>query len=59
MMKKDFFKSILLSLSFASLVFAFQNCSGHSQDAFAGNVKAKEKKITPSESKKNNSELTQ
>ncbi|MBL7554896.1 MAG: hypothetical protein JNM24_03670 [Bdellovibrionaceae bacterium] len=40
-MKKEFFKSILWSLSFASLVFAFQNCSNpfKANNAFHSNVK--------------------
>lgn len=39
MMKKELFKSVFWSFSFASLVFAFQNCSSHNQDAFVSNVK--------------------
>jgi hypothetical protein len=41
MLKNELFKSILLSFSFATLVFAFQNCSSpfHSPDAFISNVR--------------------
>lgn len=40
MLKKEFFKSILLSFSFASLVFAFQNCSNpfHNENGFISNA---------------------
>lgn len=46
MLKKDFFKSVLWSFSFASLVFAFQNCSSpfHGEAAFVSNVKPRAEK---------------
>jgi hypothetical protein len=49
MLKKEFFKSILLSFSFASLVFAFQNCSNpfHNENAFISNVRPQTVKSAP------------
>jgi hypothetical protein len=45
MMKKEFFKSIFLSFSFALLVFAFQNCSNpfQSENGFISNVNSQVK----------------